>query len=124
MTRAVDRYLAGLLVLLLLAAAAGAVPGLWLVGGDLQTSGEMFDGLGLALGLAALAVVAVPATAAVLALRRLWSGRPTAHPWALAAGVLGVLAVVPFGMFYHPLLALLVVPALLVVSAIVEARRP
>jgi hypothetical protein len=124
MTRAVDRYLAGLLVLLLLAALAGAVPGLWMVGDDLRYSGEMFDGLGIALGLAALGVVAVPATVAVLALRRLWSGRPAAHRWALAAGVLGVLAVVPFGVFYHPLFALLVVPGLLAVAAIVtEAGR-
>ena len=47
MTRAVDRYLAGLLVLLLLAALAGAVPGLRTVG----------DGLGIALGLAVAAIV-------------------------------------------------------------------
>lgn len=119
MTRAVDRYLAGLLVLLLIAALAGSWPGLSLVGQDLGESGEMFDGLGLALGLAALGVVAVPATLGTVALSRLLRGRPTAHRWAMAAGVVGFLAVIPFGVFFHPLFAFLVLPALLVVAAAV-----
>lgn len=117
MNRSVDRYLAGLLVLLLLTAAAGAVPGFSLLGQDLEQSGEWLDGLGVVFGLGILTVVAVPATVALVALLRLRDRRESAWRWALAAGVLGCLAVVPFGFFSQPLFVALVVPALLVAVA-------
>lgn len=117
MTLAVDRYVAGLLGLMLVTAGVGAVAGLAFALEDLEQSGEMFDGLGLYLGAAVLGLVAVPAAVAVVALRRLLAGHPTADRWALTAGVLGGLAAVPFGMFHRPLLAVLVVPVLLMVAS-------
>ncbi len=122
MSLAIDRFLAGLLALLLATAGAGALAGVGFALEDLAQSGEMFDGLGLYLGVAMLVLVAVPATVAVVALRRLLAGRATARRWALAAGVLGGLAAVPFGMFYRPLFAVLVVPVLLVLSSVLARR--
>lgn len=122
MNRSVDRYLAGLLVLLLLTAAAGALPGVSLLGQDLGQSGEWLDGVGVLFGLGILAVVAVPAAVALVALLRLRDGRDGAGRWTLAAGVLGCLAVVPFGFFSRPLFVALVVPLLLVAVAYRDLR--
>ena len=121
-TRAVDRLLLVVLVLALLTASAGAVVGLTMIGEDLETQGEWLDGLGLMFGLAVLGVVAVPALVAGKALHDVRRGREGAWRWALAAGVVGLLAVVPFGVFAHPSFAVAVVPFLLVVVAL-EARK-
>lgn len=120
--RAVDRLLRGLLVVMLLACAAGAVPALIFIGSDAQASGEWLDGLGIAIGLAILAVVAVPAGLTGWALRGSLEGRSSAPAWALAAAGTGVLVGIGFGFAYRPLLAVLVVPLLLGVVAF-DARR-
>lgn len=122
MNSSVDRYLTGLLVLLLLTAAAGAMPGFSLLGQDLGQSGEWLDGVGVVFGLGILAVVSVPAVVGLVALHRLWTGRETGTRWALAAGVLGCLAVVPFGVFSRPMFAAVVVPLLLVAVAVLDLR--
>lgn len=122
MTQSVDRLLSGLLVLLLLLAAAGAVPGLYMAGTDLQTSGEFLDGLGTVLGLGIVGMVAVPAGAAVMAIRALHRGRSSSRAWAVVAGALGTLAVLPFGFVFPPLFAALVLPLLVVAVVVLEGR--
>jgi hypothetical protein len=124
MTQSVDRLLTVLLVLLLLASAAAALPGLYLVGSDLQTSGEFLDGIGVVLGLGMVGLATVPAAAAVMAIRTLRRGRPSARRWVVGAGVLGACAVLPFGFFHQPLLAVLVLPVLLVVVAALDDGTP
>jgi hypothetical protein len=120
MTRSVDRLLLGLLVLLLVAAAAGALPGLYLAGSDLQASGEFLDGVGLVFGLGIVAIVAVPAATAGLTIRRLRRGRARARRWVIGTGLLGGCAVLPFGFLYQPLFAVLVLPVLLVLIALLD----
>jgi hypothetical protein len=123
MTQSVDRLLTGLLVLLLLAASAAALSGLYLLASDLQESGEWLDGIGVVFGLGIVGIAAVPAAAAGMALRSLREGRPSARRLAIGAGALGACAVLPFGAFYRPLLAAMVLPALLVTVAALD-RRP
>jgi hypothetical protein len=123
MTRSVDRFLVVLLVLLLVPAMAGAVLGLTLVAQDLETSGEWLDGVGLVFGLGILGLAAVPGALAVVAIRALRQNRPTGPRWAIAAGVLGCLAVLPFGFFQAGYLALLPLPVVLAVAAGTAARE-
>ena len=120
MTQSAERLLTVLLVLPLVAAAAGAAPGLYMAWSDLETSGEFLDGLGAVVGLAIVGLVAVPAVVAVVALRAIGRRTASARRWAVAAGVLGMAAAVPFGFYYQPLLAVLVVPLLLVVVAFLD----
>ena len=120
--RAVDRLLRGLLVALLLACTAGAVPALLFIGQDMERSGEFLDGIGIVIGLAMLAVVAVPTGLAGWAMRESLRSSPKAPAWALAAAVAGALVGVGFGVGYRPALAVLVLPVLLMVVA-VDARR-
>jgi hypothetical protein len=120
--RAIDRLLRGLLVVMLLACAAGAVPALIFIDSDLEASGEWLDGLGVAIGLAILAVLAVPAGLTGWALRASFEGWSSAPAWALAAAGTGVLVGIGFGFAYRPLLAVVVVPVLLGVVAY-DVRR-
>ena len=124
MTRSVGRLLTGLLVLLLLAAAAGAMLGLSMLGSDLQTSGEFLDGIGVVIGLVIFGLVAVPGAAAAMAIRSLRRDSPSARRWVVGAGVLGACAVLPFGFFHHPFFAVLVLPVLLVVVAVLDDGTP
>jgi hypothetical protein len=119
---ATDRLLRGLLVLTLLVCAAGAAPGLYFIGEDAQTRGEFLDGIGIAIGLGILALVAVPAALAGWALRASLLHRSNAPGRALAAGLAGLVLGAPFGIAYRPLLAVLIVPLLLSVVAF-EARQ-
>lgn len=121
-TPAIDRLLQALLALTLLACAAGTAVGLYVIGQDLETSGEFLDGLGVVIGLAILFLVGVPAALAGWALRLSLRRRQHAESWAIAAAVAGLVLGLPFGVGYRPLLAVLAVPLLLLVVA-VEARR-
>jgi hypothetical protein len=116
--RPADLVLAVLLALTLVVGAAGALAGLYMIGQDLEMSGEFLDGIGIAIGLVVLAVVGVPMALAGMALHSLRRVRPSTWRWATAAGVTGVLSGIPFAMFYRPLLALLVLPLLVAVVAV------
>jgi hypothetical protein len=120
--RRADVILAALLVLTLLAGATGAAAGLYLIGQDLEMSGEFLDGIGIVFGLMVLAIVAVPMGLAAMAIRALRNQRPNAWKWATAAGVVGLVSGIPFGMFHQPLFAVMVLPLLVAVVA-VEGRE-
>jgi hypothetical protein len=121
--RPADRILAALLGLTLLAGAVGAAGGLYMIGQDLEMSGEFLDGLGIMIGLVILGIVGAPMALAAKALHALWHQRPNAWKWATAAGLVGLVSGIPFGMFHHPLFAALVLPLLVAVVA-VEGRQP
>lgn len=121
--RRADLVLAVLLVLTMLAGAVGLWAGLALISDDLESQGEFLDGLGLVIGLGVLALVGVPMTVAAKAVHAVRHGRVNAWKWATGAGLIGLLAGIPFGMFHQPLFAVLVLPLLVAVVAI-ESREP
>lgn len=110
-----------LLVLTLLAAAAAGGFGLYVVAEDLGTSGEFLDGVGIVIGLGILGLAVVPFGLAAGALRTSLRQKPSAARWGIAAGLAGVVFGLPLGLLFHPVLAVLLVPALLAVIAL-EAR--
>lgn len=119
-SRAIDRLHRLALVLALVLAAAGCVPGLYLVAQDLQTSGEFLDGVGIVFGLALLAPAVVPALFALRALHLLGRQPDRAWRWGLATGVTGVLsitAVSSIGLYIDAVVLTVVVPLLLIVVA-------
>lgn len=120
--RPADVILAVLLVLTLLAGVVGAWAGLSLVFDDLETQGEFLDGIGVVIGLGVLGIVGVPAALAIKAVQAIRRGRANAWKWALAAGLVGMAAGIPFGMFHQPLFAVMVLPLLVAVVA-VEGRE-
>ncbi len=121
--RPADTILTALLVLTLLAGGVGAVAGLSMIGQDLERSSEFLDGLGIVIGLVILGIVGVPMALAAKAIHALRRRRPNAWKWATAAGVIGLAAGIPFGMFQQSLFAVLVLPLLVAVVA-VEGREP
>jgi hypothetical protein len=123
-TRQADMILTVLLLLTLLAGVVGAGAGLVSIGEDLERSGEFLDGLGVVIGLGILGIVAVPMALAAKAIHAVMHRRANAWKWATAAGVVGMAGVVPFGMFEHPLLAVLVLPLLVAVVAVAGRERP
>ncbi len=121
MTRPANHLLVGLLTLLLVASAAATLPGLYLIGSDLQTSGEFLDGIGVLAGLAIIGVAALPAAASGMAIRAICRGN-AARTWAVTAGALGTLTALACGFFYQPLLAVAVLPVILVMVALADTR--
>ncbi len=119
-TSAVDRLLQIFLGLALVPVLAGLAFGLYLIGQDAEQSGEFLDGIGVLAGLAVVAVAGVPGTLAAIALSRSLRDVPGQRTYALAAGLLGVVAALVFAFFYAPAIAALV-PALLVVGTAVAA---
>ncbi len=124
-TNATDRLLRAVLVLGLLACLPGLWLGLFLVGQDLQATGEWLDGLGLAAGLVVLAGVLLPAGLAAWALRRSFRGRDDAPRWALAAAVAGLAVAAMFGWNNPRLLPFAAAPLLVgvVAVAMLDVRR-
>lgn len=120
--RRADVILAVLLVLTLLAGVVGLWAGLALIGDDLESQGEFLDGLGVVIGLGVLALVGVPMAVAAKAVHAVRHGRANAWKWATAAGLIGLVAGIPFGMFHQPLFAVMVLPLLVAVVA-VEGRE-
>lgn len=112
-TTATDRLLRAVLVLGLLASLPGLWLGLFMVGQDLQATGEWLDGVGLAVGLVILAGVLLPACLAAWALRRSFRGRDDAPRWALAAAIAGLAVCVLFA-WNNPRLLPFAAPPLLV----------
>lgn len=117
-TTATDRLLRAVLVLGLLASLPGLWLGLYLVGQDLQATGEWLDGVGLAAGLVILAGVLLPAGLAAWALRRSFQGRDDAPRWALAAAVAGLTVAGLFAFNDRRLLLFAAAPLLVGVIAV------
>ncbi len=123
MTNATDRLLRGALVLGLLATLPGLYVGLFLVGQDLQASGEFPDGLGVAYGLVIVGAFGLPA---VLATRALWLSarcRRNAPRWALAAALVGLLDAAPVAWWDTRLVATALVPLFVGVVAVAALRE-
>lgn len=120
---ALERMLAVVLVATLVAASAGALTGLAFIGEDLEQQGEWLDGVGVLIGLAVLGVVVAPGAVAGKALHAVLRRGVRAWRWALAAGIVGVLVVVPFGVFWHPAFLVAVVPLLVIVVAVQASRE-
>lgn len=118
MTTATDRLLQAVLVLGLLASVPGLGLGLFMVGQDLQATGEWLDGLGLAVGVVILAGVLLPAGLAAWALRRSLRGRDDAPRWALAAALAGLAVCAVFAWNDPRLLPFAGVPLLVGVVAV------
>jgi hypothetical protein len=118
MTTATDRLLRGALVLGLLATLPGLYVGLYLVGQDLQDSGEFLDGVGVMFGLMTLAAVVLPAALAGRALLLSVRGARTAPRWALAAGLTGLVDALLAGWWNGQLLATALVPLFVAVVAL------
>lgn len=118
MTTATDRLLRGALVIGLLATLPGLYLGLFLLGQDLQDSGEFLDGVGAMFGLMTLAAVVLPAALAGRALLLSVRGRRTAPWWALAAGLVGLVDALLAGWWDARLLAAALVPLFLATVAL------
>ena len=125
MTTATDRLLRGALVLGLIATLPGLYLGLYLVGQDLQQSGEFLDGVGLAYGLVVVAAVALPAALAGRALLLSARGGRSAPWWALAAALAGLVDALLAGWWNARLLPAALVPLFLAVvaTAVLRERR-
>lgn len=125
-TSATDRLLRDVLVLMLLACAAG----LWLGGSmlltDLGQQGEWLDGVGTLFGLVICGGVLLPATLAALAWWRSRAGRRDAPFWALGTCSTGLVVGGGFAMWDGRLALVLAVPALLGVVAVaaLDGRGP
>ena len=117
-TTATDRLLRDVLVLMLLACAAG----LWFGGRvlleDLGQQGDWLDGLGTLFGLVICGAVLLPTVLAALAWWRSRVGRRDAPFWALGACSTGLVVGGGFAILDGRLTLVLAVPVLLGVVAL------
>jgi hypothetical protein len=123
MTTATNRLLRGALVLGLAATLPGFYLGLFLVGQDLQESGEFLDGVGVAYGLMVVAAMALPALLAGRALVLSLRNRTTAPRWAFAAALTGLVDALLAGWWDALLLATVLVPLFLAVVALARLHE-
>lgn len=123
MTTATDRLLRWALVLGLIATLPGFYLGLFLLGQDLQASGEFLDGVGILYGSVIVGFVAVPAALAGRGLCLSARHGRAAPRWALAAALAGLADALLAGWWDGRLLPIALVPLFVAVISLGALRE-